>query len=486
MWIPCGALRAEKYVRPLSLVVRAKLKPTRFFLRMDVGRDVFGHGIASTSLGDVKVNLGSVDGINLGYRALSAFSPVRYDTQVGAFAHECDTMIRAAIICPDQDLAAKFQEALTGFRNVGIARVLHQYPNEVKLPAFMKASDPELIFLSAECPGDATDVAMRIGALSPGLPVVAISRTCDGPTMLESLRAGAKDFVAPPFEGLSIQAMLNRVEALLASRPEVERQSAPVFAFLPAKAGAGATTIAVNASLALVRTPPTRALLVDLDLNSGLIGFMMSLRPQFSVTDAAENALEMDETLWSKIVTSVGNLDVLPSGHPSPGFRIETSQIRRILDFAQRNYDAVCIDLSGMMEKYAVDMLHQAKQIFLICTPEVLSLHLASDKLDTLRSLDLEERVSLIVNRAEKSHRTIPLVEIEKLLRRKIAFTLPNAYEATREAGITGKPVKPTTELGMGFTKLAQTMLPATPPVLERRRGLLDVFARQKTVLAKT
>jgi hypothetical protein len=37
----------------------------------------------------------------------------------------------------------------------------------------------------------------------------------------------------------------------------------------------------------------------------------------------------------------------------------------------------------------------------------------------------------------------------------------------------------------MGYTKLAQTMLPALTPVVERRRSLLDVFARQKSVLAK-
>jgi pilus assembly protein CpaE len=276
------------------------------------------------------------------------------------------------------------------------------------------------------------------------------------------------------------------VEVMLANRPEEVQRSAPVFVFLPAKAGAGATTIAVNTSLALVRKPETKALLIDLDLNSGLVGFMMSLRTQYSVIDAAENAPDMDETLWSKIVTSVGNLDVLPAGTPNREFRIDTSQVRRILDFAQRNYDAISVDLSGMMEKYAVEMLQQAKQIFLICTPEVPSLHLAGAKLDTLRTLDLDERVSLVVNRAESSHRAIPMAEIEKVLRRKISFTLPNAYEATREAGITGKPVKSTSELGMSFAKLAQTMLPAAEPVVERRRSFLDVFARPKSVLAKT
>src|SRR5262249_55621042 len=156
-------------------------------------------------------------------------------------------------------------------RNIGIARVLHQYPNEAKLLAFLKATDPELIFLSAERPGEATDVAGRIGAHSPGPPAVVLKTGCAGATLLRNLPAGAKDFVAPPFEPRTIQAMLQRVEVMLANRPEVEQRSAPVFAFLPAKAGAGATTIAVNTNLALVRKPDTKALLIDLDLNSGLV-----------------------------------------------------------------------------------------------------------------------------------------------------------------------------------------------------------------------
>ncbi len=102
--------------------------------------------------------------------------------------------------------------------------------------------------------------------------------------------------------------------------------------------------------------------------------------------------------------TSVGNLDVLPAEMiPRLGFRIESSQIRRILEFAQRNYDVVCVDLSGMMEKYSVDVLDHSKQIFLVCTPEVASLHLGMSKLKILRSMHLDERIGILVNRTERN-----------------------------------------------------------------------------------
>ena len=388
-------------------------------------------------------------------------------------------MIRAAIICPDQDLAAQLQEALAAFRNVGVARVLHQYPNDARLPAFLRAALPDLIFLSVECLADAKEVALSIETQLPGTPIVAVNRTSDGAAMLEILRAGAKDFLALPFDMKNMEAMLRRVESLLARKPESKMAEAPLFAFLPAKAGAGATTIAVNTSLALARTPDTRPLLIDLDLNSGLVEFMLSLKPQFSVTDAAENAPDMDESLWARIVSSVGSLDVLPAGAPRTGFRIEDSQIRRILEFARRNYGAVSVDLSGMMEKYCLEVLRHTTQIFLVCTPEIASMHLACAKLRDLRELDLEERVSILLNRSENSHRSIPLSDMEDLFKKKVFLTLPNAYETTRQAAVNGKPVVATSELGMSFTKLARIMIPSAEAPAQQRRGILDLFRGQ-------
>ena len=185
----------------------------------------------------------------------------------------------------------------------------------------------------------------------------------------------------------------------------------------------GASTVAVNLSAALARMPDTRVLLADFDLNSGLTGFMLKLDNPYSVTSAAENSLRMDEALWRQLVSVKGSLDVLPSGKINPGFRIEPAQIRSLLDFARRQYKAICVDLSGNLEKYSVEIQHESKRIFLVCTAELPSLHLAREKLAFLRSIDLEDRVDVVLNRAGK-HDVVTAEEVEKLLGRPMPVHL--------------------------------------------------------------
>src|SRR5260370_42539572 len=123
----------------------------------------------------------------------------------------------------------------------------------------------------------------------------------------------------------------------------------------------------------------------------------------------------MEEHFGEKLVKSFGKLYVLPAGKLVPGFRIDAIQIRYLLEFARRNYKAVCLDLSGILEKFSIEILHEANQIFLVCTPEVPSLHLAREKLRFLRGLDLGGHVKILLNRAQR-HTLIPITEAENLL----------------------------------------------------------------------
>jgi len=391
-------------------------------------------------------------------------------------------MLRAVIISLDQELGDRLQSALTSSRRAGVVRRLESYPSTVELKRFLRAAAPQVVFLCVEARAESLEVARRIETQAPGTPVVAISRTCDPQTLLETMRAGIREFLSPPFEPHTMNETLARIEELVEQRPPAIETTDSVFAFLPAKAGSGATTIAVNVSLALAKMPDMHVLLADLDLNCGLIGFMMLLEGQYSIMDAAENALEMDENLWAKIVSAVGNLDVLPVGKLSPGFRIESTQIRHILDYGRRNYNAICIDLSGMMEKYSIEVLHEAKRVFLVCTPELPALHLAREKLLFLRSQDLDGRVSILLNRAQKRHQ-ISIAEMEKLFGLPVHMAFPNDYTGVHKALTAGKQVDPSSELGKRYRELAETMMSKRNPSVEKRRGFLDVLARKKTEL---
>ncbi len=379
-------------------------------------------------------------------------------------------MIRGVIISPDRDLADRLQNALTNSHRVAIARRSDAYLEETELSRMLRAAAPEVVFVCVDALDRAVATAHAIDQQSPGTQVVAISRTCDAQTLLEAMRAGMREFLSPPFEPGLISQTLDRIEVLLAQRPPALETTEAIYAFLPAKPGAGATTIAVNTALALSALPGNDTLLLDLDLNGGLVGFMLLLQPQFSILDAAENALEMDENLWAKLVSKVGKLHVIPTGRINPGFRIEPPQIRHLLAFAQRNYKTVCLDLSGMMEKYSVEVLYECKRIFLVSTPELPSLHLAREKINYFRSLDLTSRISILLNRAHKRSQ-ISIEEMENLFGLPIHMTFPNDYTGVHKALTAGKPVDSGSELGRKYRELAETMAPSPAPDRESRKS---------------
>ena len=396
-------------------------------------------------------------------------------------------MLRGAIICPDRELGDRLVTAILDSHQVGIVRRMEAYPNAIELGRFMRAAAPEVIFLSIESRQTALATAKQIEILVAGTQIVAINRTCDPPTLLETMQAGIREFLSPPFEPPAMNEALKRIAELIKQNPPTIETTDSLFAFLPAKAGSGATTIAVNTSLALSKITEKGVLLADLDLNSGLVGFMLLLaNSQFSIVDAAENALDLDENLWPKIVSSKDNLDILPAGKLSPGFRIEAAQIRHILDYARRHYSAICVDLSGMMEKYSIEILHEAKRVYLVTTAELPSLHLAREKLMFLRSQDLGERVSILLNRSQKKGQ-ISLEEMEKLFGMPVFMTFPNDYAGVHKALTDGKQVEAKSALGSRFHELAVAMAGKKASSTAAKRGLMGLLTGKKTELeAKT
>jgi pilus assembly protein CpaE len=272
------------------------------------------------------------------------------------------------------------------------------------------------------------------------------------------MRAGVREMLAPPFDENTVSEALSRMVEAAGRAPRPPELTDQLFAFLPSKPGSGTTSVAVNLSAALARVSGGRVLLADFDLNSGLVGFMLKIDSPYSVTHAAENAYRLDENLWRQLISTAGELDVLPSGKIVPGFRIEAAQVRGLLDFARRHYKIICADLSGNMEKYSLEVMHEARMVFLVCTAELPSLHLAREKLGLLRSLDLADRVQVIVNRSCKSNVVTP-AEVERLLGQPVCCVLPNDYKSMHKAVASGQPVEWSSELGKAFLEGAKVLL---------------------------
>jgi pilus assembly protein CpaE len=367
-------------------------------------------------------------------------------------------MLRGITICPDVELSERFEQLISEIGHVHITRSMDRYPNALELLRFLRAHAPQVVFLGIDSMQKAMETVQEIEKNTPGVQIFALGRQCDAGVLLDIMRAGIREFASLPFDRQSITESLLRIGNVLETKPPMIQSTENVFAFLPSKAGVGTSTIAVNAAVALSRLPNTRVLLSDFDLNSGMIRFMLKLENTYGVIDAAEHALHMDESLWPPMVTAIDSLDVLHAGRLNPDFRIEPAQVRHMIEFMRRNYQALCFDLSGNLEKYSLEIMHEAKKIFLVCTPEIPSLHLAREKYLYLRQLDLQDRVFVLLNRCQKNNIISPS-QIEQLLGLPIQMTFPNDYQGVHRALTLGKWVEPTSELGRQFGVLAQSMV---------------------------
>src|ERR1043165_6044968 len=100
--------------------------------------------------------------------------------------------------------------------------------------------------------------------------VVAYHKDCDASTLREIMRAGVRELVAEPFELSALVESLRNVKTLVEQKPPMYGAKGGIYSFLPAKAGSGATTLALNLSGAISRLAGTRVLLSDLGLSSGI------------------------------------------------------------------------------------------------------------------------------------------------------------------------------------------------------------------------
>lgn len=385
-------------------------------------------------------------------------------------------MLRAIIICPDVELNSRLEKSLSETGIVVVTRVVDRYPNALELVRFLRAHAPQVVFVSTEALNRTADVMREIEKHTPGVQVIAAGRAADPQLLLELMRSGIREYVVFPFELDALTAALSRVQETLENKPAYIESTDSVFSFLPSKAGVGASTMALNVAVALSRQPNSSVLLSDFDLNSGMLRFMLKLSNEYSVTDAAEHSFHMDEALWPQMVTTIDKLDVLHAGKLNPDFRIEAAQITHLMEFMRRNYRVLCFDLSGNLEKYSLEIMHESKKIFLVCTPEIPSLHLAREKYLYLKQLDLHERVCILLNRCQKR----PLItpdQIEQLLGVPVTMTFPNDYQGVHRALTFGRWVEPSTELGRQFTILAQTMLETRPHAVDNRKRFIEFFS---------
>jgi pilus assembly protein CpaE len=383
------------------------------------------------------------------------------------------TTVGVAIRAPE--LWEPLQEALRGLavRVVMEQRDLRNWPSLIERLEFLR---PEVVLLDITgLPLPLEEAVRGVRAALPDCMLVALDTTAQPETILAAMRVGANEFLYPPLGNNLRKAVERRAEIRPAPR-ENSRPPGKVFGFLSAKGGCGATTIACHLAAELGRVSALRAehtLLADLDLQSGIVGFLMKVKSPYSILDALQNLHRLDMSYWNALISAEWpGLEIIaaPSGYlpkdPVPG-----ESLGKVVTFSRAHYAWTVVDLGCTLNLATITVLDEIDEIFLVTTLEVPSLHQAKQAVQTLINAGFGNRLRVILNRTPQRP-DVTAEELERILGMPIDTMLPNDYFALYDAFCKGKLLAPTNHLSRQLSSLAMRLAGAPVEKGKRRFGL--------------
>jgi|HubBroStandDraft_4_1064222.scaffolds.fasta_scaffold92994_2 Flp pilus assembly CpaE family ATPase len=273
-----------------------------------------------------------------------------------------------------------------------------------------------------------------------GVPVIVLSSADSEPMALQTIRHGGEDYLV---KSTCTRELLvrNISHAVVRHRRQTEARAAgdaanKVVTVVGAKGGTGTTTVACTLAAELRRQSDEAVLLADLDLDSGLMGFLMGVSSRFSLLDAAQNLDRLDATLWEHFVTEVGGVDVLPSAGLIPREAVAPSDLLGAIQFASRMYKWVVLDL-GRLRSGNLELIEQTNEAMLVTTDSIASLHEAKRAVEVLCAGGFDrERIHLLVNQVDEATEPHGARDLVKLFGVELCARLP--YEGHDSEGGRG------------------------------------------------
>jgi len=332
---------------------------------------------------------------------------------------------------------------------------------------------PDLILLDVTRLKEPLEIVVkRLRSTSAQPAVFALHTAAQPDLILSALRAGVSEFLYPPIAEPLKAAIERLAESRQKAREKVLRGGKTV-GFLSAKGGCGATTVACHVAMALARMDAGKVLLADIDLQSGMIGFLLKTTSDYTLADAVNNLQRLDVSYWRGLVSNgTPNLEIITAPTAPAAKQLPAGHIKQVLAFARAYYDWSVIDLGRSVTTGTLSILDVIDETYLVTTPEVPALHQAKQIIQVLLDAGYSRsHLRLVLNRTTR-RTDITIEELEAMLGIPVYATIANDFDAFYEAFSEGRLVDSSTAPGQDFARLAGKIAGISEPVRKKRFSL--------------
>lgn len=324
----------------------------------------------------------------------------------------------------------------------------------------------------------------RLASESPKTALISTAHNASSDLLLQSLRAGAREFLQLPIRAEELKTVLDRVAEFCAGQVETPRKKGRMVAVFSSKGGCGTSFIATN----LAASTKGRTVLVDLNLQAGDLPLFLGVDPKYSFADMAENRSRLDDSLINSFVTPYSSdLSLLAAPKEADAAdEIEPEHVFEVLQRLRESYDYVVLDPQHTFDSITLAALDQSDEIVLILTLDIPAIRSTQRALEIFDRLGYpRKKIRIVVNRWSKQI-DLDLRQVEKFLGEPVIGFVPSDYQTAVTSINLGRPLvqsDPNSKIAQEIRRVARTVTTGQIAVHEEtqpRRTLWRSFFKRE------
>lgn len=358
-----------------------------------------------------------------------------------------------AIIGPNEEQRNDMAKALVAYGCKDVHAFSSYPPSLDETPSLlMETHNLVIIELDTDPEFAISLVGAVVAAGTPTDTVMVFSEKAAPDLLLRCMRAGAREFLVPPFGSSSLSEALNRAAARQAveittlaeaeAEAEIRAATGRLLTFMGAKGGTGVTTIACNFAVALAQDPNQTTLLIDLDLPLGDVALNLGITPEYSTINALQSADRLDSNLLkSYVVKHRSGLFVLAAPGKLSLYQPAPAEINRMLTVAQQTYANIVIDIGTRLDLTETLLFQKAHGIYLVTQAGIPELRNSNRLISQCFGEVAASKLEVVINRYEDRAFGVSEADISRALTRPAQWKVPNDYNTVRQMQINATPL---------------------------------------------
>jgi pilus assembly protein CpaE len=385
--------------------------------------------------------------------------------------------------CVRPETSAMVEQASADRRMARASTIVRVGGLDAAVELYQNQSTPSLVLVESH--DGAQRLLHLLDALAqvcdPGTKVVVIGQTNDIALYRELMRRGVSEYLTQPLGPLQI---IRAVSALYAdpSAPFVGRQ----VAFVGAKGGVGASTLAHNFAWSMAERMQTATVIVDLDLPFGTAGLDFNQDPLQGVIDALTQPDRLDPVLMDRMMVRCGDRLSLFAAPATldQDYDISADAYEEVTQKIRGAAPFVVLDLPHSWAAWTRRVLIGSDDLVVVATPDLASLRNAKNIVDMVRQArpnDAPPR--LVLNQVGVPGRPeIPVKDFGEALGVTPSLVLPFDPKSFGQAANNGQmvgEVAPKSKAAEGIDHLAQLISRREPPQAQKASMLSGLFKKK-------